>query len=193
MKLLLNLVICEYLFRIRARVLCLDEGDCERMRNSGSAHGVHADMHFAPFDAATITNQTGKYAVIFSNIEPYFLGNKKSSSGFIIYDFKEAHNYLYYALRANFYRAWHQNHLKSIFCLRALYDHAKKLNGNNNPVDVEMICNFGVTIANDGSLPDNDAIAKIIEAIAVPRNGNEMPQRERILEKSFSQLNLDIA
>lgn len=185
MKLLLNLVICEYLFRIRARVLCVDRDEIIQMSTSGNAHGANPHMHFTPFDSATMTNQSGKYAVIFSDIKPYFLDNTGNTSEFTIYNFDGSYNYLYYALRSNFYRAWHQNHLGSIYCLRKLYEKVKQLNGGIPAVDDQMIHTFGATASCVGLLPSRDKIVEIIEKVSIPELGTQMPVCEQNLEQLF--------
>ncbi len=184
-KLLVNLVLSEYLCRIRARVLVIDDSIVKNLRARATVFNRCERLEFTPFDCATITSQSGRYAVIFSDIRPYFIENR--ASPFAVVRFPDESNYVYYALRANFYRAWHESNRTSLFCLRSLYWKAKDL-GESDPIDESEIREF---LGDNGAhtvLPKATQLSRVLDRIKLPTLQHTIAEKERQIEAALQHL-----
>jgi hypothetical protein len=183
--LLLNLVVSEYLCRIRARVLILDDRVVEDLKADMGHFNRCNSIDFTPFDCATITSQSGRYAVIFSDIRPYFIEDR--SSPFAILSFPDAGNFVYYALRANFYRAWHHSNTENLLCLSSLYRKTKSA-GLTNPIDKQELAAF---LGENGALsyiPSAEELCQVLDGITPPTLQHTMAEKERQIEQQLSSL-----
>ena len=185
LQFLLNLVLSEYLCNIRSRVLMLDNESIRALQSNGNNFGHCASLGFSPFDCATITAQSGEYTVIFSDISPYFV--KEGDSDFRLKLFSGSDNTLYYALRANFYRAWHQNNRDNLLCISLLYRKAKQI-GIDQPFNDDMIREFLGGKGATSAVPSVVNLDRLLSKVPTSSFQHTIPETERCVENGIKEL-----
>jgi hypothetical protein len=178
-----NLMLAEYLCRIRSRLLSVSK---DIFKSVSSQWGTLYQINdFSLFDCATITSSDGQYGIIFSDIKPYF---EDSSPTFSIFSFPRKREYIYYFLRANFYRGWHNINPYSLFSLPALFVRNREGFDIKSIIDCNRISSF---IPGRVKLPPtlNADLITILEHVASRYMEEEKPETiEQLLEQMLAPM-----